>query len=218
MSFTPRWTRNADPVTVEDRMDLEDDLERDADGTRAFGAMLRSWAHPEPGVARGPHVAAFALAAAAALVEGAGGTCAGPRYRARESAVELSEIADRVATAIIDLERAGDGDLAARDTLALRLGFQAEHASWLVALAARVADEALALSPDDPAARADLATAAALARSVPRAARACVAGCVARVEELGLPGEPFDEATARIDQHEATIEIAARRLTHEVAR
>ncbi|WP_245599177.1 hypothetical protein [Embleya scabrispora] len=87
-------------------------------------------------------------------------------------------------------------------------------ASWLVALAARVADEALALSPDDPAARADLATAAALARSVLHAARACVA----RVEELGLPNEPFDAASARIDKHEATIEIAARRLADEVGR
>ncbi len=199
-------------------MDLEDDLEQEPDGTRAFGAMLRSWAHPEPRVARGPHVAAFALAAAAALVEGAGGTCAGPRYRARESAVEMSEVANAVALGNMDLERAGDGDIEARHTLALRLQFQAEHASWLVALAARVADEALALSPDDPAARADLATAAALARSVLQAARACVAGCVARVEELRLPDEPFDAASARIDKHEATIEIAARRLADEVGR
>ncbi|MFI1584531.1 hypothetical protein [Embleya sp. NPDC020630] len=218
MNFEPRWTRNADPVTVEDCMELEDDLGEGRDGLRPFGAMLRSWAHPDPGVARGPHVAALTLAAAAALVEAAGGTCAGPRYRARESAVELSEIADKVAAAIVDLEGAGDGDLAARDTLALRLRFQAEHASWLVVLAARVADEAIALSPDDPAARADLATAAALTRSVLQAARACVAGCAARVEELGLPDEPFDTASARIDKHEATIEIAARRLADEVGR
>ncbi|MYS80290.1 hypothetical protein [Embleya scabrispora] len=217
MSFEQRWTRNPNPVTVEDCMELEDDLEENRDGLRPFGAMLRSWAHPDPGVARGPHVAALTLAAAAALVEAAGGTCAGPRYRARESAEELSEIADRVATAIIDLKRAGDDDTAARGTLALRLRFQAEHVSWLVALAARVADEALALSPDDPAARADLATAATLARSVLQSARACVAGCVARVEELGQSDEPFDEASARIDKHEATIEIAARRLAHEVA-
>ncbi|MFJ8746033.1 hypothetical protein ACIRL2_42590 [Embleya sp. NPDC127516] len=132
--------------------------------------------------------------------------------------MELSEISDRVAAAITDLERAPDGDTAARGTLALRLRLQAEHASWLVVLAARVADEALALSPDDPAARADLATAAALARSVLQAARACVAGCVARGEELRLQDEPFDVASARIDKHVATIEIAARRLTHEVAR
>ncbi|MFE3205849.1 hypothetical protein [Embleya sp. NPDC059237] len=217
MSFEPRWTRNPDPVTVEDCMDLEDDLEREPDGTRAFGAMLRSWALPDPGVARGPHVAAFALAAAAALVEGAGGTCAGPRYRARESAVEMSEVVNGVALGNMALERASD-DIAARDTLALRLRFQAEHASWLVVLAARVADEAIALSPDDPAARADLATAAALTRSVLHAARACVAGCAARVKELGLPDEPFDTASARIDKHEATIEITARHLADEVGR
>ncbi|GCD99221.1 hypothetical protein [Embleya hyalina] len=98
----------------------------------------------------GPHVTAFGLAAAAALVEGAGGTCTGPRHRARESAVEMSEVANGITLGNMALERAGDGDLEARDTLALRLRFLAEHASWLVVLAARVADEAIALSPDDP--------------------------------------------------------------------
>lgn len=188
-------------------MELEDDPEEGRDGLRPFGAMLRSWARPDPGVARGPHVAALALAAAAVLVEAAGGTCVGPRYRARESAVELSEIADRVATAIIDLERAGTATSPRGARRPCGCGSRPNTSpGW--SLWPRVADEALALPPDDPAARADLATAATLARSVLRAARACVPRCVVRVEELGQSDEPFDEAT---------IEIAARRPAHEVA-